>query len=208
MNILKYLAAPAVALLMAQGASAATFDFLGAPGAVNDGPVGVDGWKIQGNSYSMTDGGVTVTVSAVNNQLAYYTIDGGKGLGNSGCYALICSAGIQKNETLQVSFSQAVTVTGLSLGAWDGPDTAALVATPGGSMTIDTDPTASQVDTFDLSSLGEITSFTITDTKFGGIFTLRGLEVQVTPVPLPAAAWLFMSALGGLVGARRMRRKA
>ncbi len=190
-KFLRSLAAGA-ALLLGQSALGATFDF-GTP------------FTPDAAGYSMTVDGITVTVTTQgSDSLAYYSFNyNGYGLGHSGCVFIVCSNGLQQNETLVVSFSEAVTVDNITLAAWDGPDTA-LLATPGGAtMTLDDDPLG-QINSFSLTGLGELTSFTITNTKFAGLFTLNGLSVS--PVPVPAAAWLFISAIGGLVGARRMRR--
>lgn len=187
---------------LGQSVFAATFNFAGLG-------------SVPASGYSETVDGVTVNISTPGgNNLDFYTFNSnGYGIGHSGCVSAlfipICSAAIQQNESLLVSFSESVTVTGITLAAWDGPDEAFIEAGPGGNtLTIDEDPDLfGQVSTFDLSSLGELTSFTITNTKYAGLFTLRGLEVATTEVPIPSAAFLFGSALMAIGGiARRNRR--
>lgn len=198
MKLLRFVSVLLVAFL-GHAAHATLFDF---------GSLG----SVPSTGYSTTVDGITVNVTTPEgNKLAYYTVSSaGYGIGHSGCVFVVCDNGLQQDESLIVSFSEAVTVTGITFAAWDGPDTAALVATPGGSLTIDDDP-AGQINTFDdMIALGPITSFTITNTQFFGLFTLNALEVTAatTAVPVPAAAWLFSSALValGVMGRRRALR--
>lgn len=180
---------------LAQSAFAATFDFSGLG-------------SVSSSGYSTTVDGITVTITTPGgNKLDFYTFNSnGYGIGHSGCVFIVCSAALQQNESLQVSFSEAVTVDGITLAAWDGPDAAFIEAAPGGaSLTLNDDP-AGQVNTFDLSALGELSSFTITNTQFAGLFTLRGLEVTATEVPVPGAALMFGSALLAMGGIVRRRR--
>lgn len=185
-----------LALALAQSAAAATFNFSGLG-------------SVPATGYSSTVDDITVTVSTPEgNKLGYYTLVSlGEGMGHSGCVFFICSAGIQQNESLVISFSQAVTVNSVTFAAWDGPDTAKLVASNGNELTLDADPTFGQVDSFTLSALGPLSSFSITDTSFTGLFTLRGLDVSpVAAVPVPASVWLFGSALLGLSARRRAQK--
>lgn len=205
MKLLRYMSV-LLAISLGQTAFATTFDFSTVPGAVNGGSVGVDGWKIAGNSYSQTVDGITVTVSSLSNTLSYYTVAGQNGLGDSGCVFFVCSAGLQQNEQLMVSFSEAVNVNTVTFGAWDDPDKGTLVSIPGGDTLVLDDNQLGQPDTWDISALGELTAFTIKANTFGSIFTLAGLEVTAAAVPVPAAAWLFGSALVGLAGIGRRRR--
>ncbi len=202
-NLVRGLVASA-ALLAGQSALGATFDF----------SIGATGGSVPATGYETTSDGITVNVSTPEgDMLDYYTFHpAGYGIGHSGCVAApfigdICSAAIQYHESLVITFSEAVTVTGMTLAAWDKPDKALITGDNGSEMTLK-GSWSNQLRTFDLSDLGEITSFTLENIKYTGLFTLRSLEVQpVAPVPLPAAAWLFMSAFGGLVGARRLRRR-
>ncbi len=185
------------ALLMAQSTLAATFDFTGLG-------------SVSSSGYSTSVDGIGVDVTA-GGKLAFYKapfVSGIEGLGHSGCVFWICSSALQRGESLTVEFSEAVTVTGITLAAWDGNETATVTANNGSSLVLGSDMPG-QVDTFSLEGLGEITSFTISSGSFTAVYALAGLQVQpIAPVPVPAAAWLFMSAMGGLVGARRMRRSA
>lgn len=195
-----------LALSLGQVAIGATFDFTTVPGAVNDGSVGLDGWKIQGNSYSQTNGGITVTVSSLSNQLSYYSgASAAHGLGDSGKVFLVTSAGLQQGEKLNISFSEAVMLSTISLGGWDNPDKGSIVTAPDGTVLVLDEPGSGGMSTFDISSLGEVTSFTLQATSFTSLFTLSGLEV--TPVPVPASAWLFATGILGLFGVGRNRAR-
>lgn len=190
MKFLRYMSV-LLALSLGQSALAATFDF---------GSLG----SVPSTGYSTSADGISVNITTPEgNKLGYYSFSSlGYGIGHKGCVFFVCSNGIQQNESLIITFSEAVTVTGLTLAAWDAPDKALVTDNNGNTLTLDDDFT-SQVHTFDLSSLGAITSFSLKDTSFTGLFTLRGLEVSA--VPVPAAAWLFGSAVLGLVGVRRKR---
>lgn len=184
-----------LALSLGQAVTAATYDF---------GSLG----SVPSSGYSTTVDGITVTVTTPDgNNLGYYTDAApGYGIGHTGCVFIICSDGLQQNETLTVSFSEDVTVNSITFAAWDGPDLAALSASNGNTLELDDDPTSGQQDTFDISSLGVLSSFTITNTKFTGLFTLRGLEVTAA-VPLPSAGVLFSSVLLTLGGLARSRNR-
>lgn len=180
----------ACALVFSQMASAASFDFTGL------GTVPTSG-------YSATDGGITVTVTAPGEDLWNYTLDG---LGvSTGFFNL---GGLQNGETLLVSFSEEVTLGSLDMRQWEGPD-AVNLNSAGGNISFTTDSCAfCTTETFDLTSLTGLTSFTLTGDSFLTVAFLSALDnVQVTAVPVPAAAWLFMSALGGLTGVRRLQQK-
>lgn len=74
----------------------------------------------------------------------------------------------------------------------------------GGSTTgIGTDFTVAGLTTgdYELTIGGEIKSLGIFEYGYAG-------ELSVAAVPLPAAAWLFISALGGLVVAKRKKHRA
>jgi hypothetical protein len=179
----------ACALVFSQMASAASFDFTGL-GTV---PTG---------GYSATSDGITVTVTAPGEDLWNYNLDG---LGvSTGFFNL---GGLQNNETLLVSFSEEVTLGSLDMRQWEGPD-AVLFNSAGGNLNFNTESCGfCTTETFDLTSLTGLTSFTLTGDSFLTVTFLSALnDVQVTAVPVPAAAWLFMSALGGLTGVRRLQK--
>ncbi len=184
-----------LALSLGQAATAATFDY-SSPGLVPS------------TGYSTSVGGITATVTASGNKLAYYAL--APGLGNSGCYFGICSNAMQNTESLTLSFSQAVTMTQLKIAAWDSADTISLAASNGNTSTLSNGPLFATTGAFNLSGLGQLTSLTITGASFTSVFSLRGMDVTpVSSVPVPAAAWLFGSGLLGLSGfARRLKRAA
>ena len=179
----------ACALVFSQLASAASFDFTGLG-------------TVPTNGYSATDDGITVTVTAPGEDLWNYNLDG---LGvSTGFFNL---GGLQNGETLLVSFSEEVTLGSLDMRQWEGPDDV-LFNSAGGNLNFNSDSCAfCTTETFDLTSITGITSFTLTGNSFLTVTFLSALnDVQVTAVPVPAAAWLFISALGGLTGVRRLQK--
>lgn len=181
-----------LALTIGQAATAATFNYSN-PGAVS------------AMGYSSTAGGVTATVTASGNHLAYYAL--APGLGNSGCHFGICSNAIQNTESVTVTFSQAVTMSSLKIAAWDSADGISLTASNGNSSLLNNGPLFATVGNFNLSGLGQFTSLTIAGASFTSVFSLR--EMIVTPVssvPVPAAAWLMGSGLVSLAGLAKRKQ--
>lgn len=177
-----------LALSLGQSALAATFDFSGLG-------------SVSSSGYSTTVDGITVTVTTPGaNDLVYKgsSFLSAGGLGSSGSFLDPKSVG--NGESLQVSFSESVIVGNLSLNDWGLLDSAQ-VFSAGGNLNL----CGNCSGDFDLSSLGGITSFTLQG-GVGSSFYLGGLTADPAVVPVPAAAWLFMSALVGLVGRKRLVR--
>ncbi len=160
-----------------------------------------------GYSTSVSGVGTTITASGGNN-LAYYKFllapSATHGIGHSGG----ADAALQIGESLYVTFTQDVVVNSLTFGAWDGADHGAKATVGGNSITFNSGSNATGNYTFNGLGLSVLAGQTmsINALSLGSVFTLRGMDV--TPVPVPAAAWLFASAIGGLFSARRLRRKA
>lgn len=182
MKLTKALLLGTATLALSQAASAATFDFTGGSSVV-------------------TSGGITVTASAPGETLT----TGGSGFGvKSNCCDL---NGIQNNETLRLDFSAAADIGTLFLKGWEGPDRLTL-AWDGGSLDINDDNNFWSSDEYYDINLSGVTFLTLTGNSFGTVTTLAGLQdVNLTPseVPVPAAAWLFGTALVGL-GSLKKRR--
>ena len=189
-------AATVLALSLSQSALAATFSFTGLG-------------SVPASSYSTTSDGITVTVTTptAGHSLKYFSTSGIDGIGASS--GLLDPAAVQQGESLTVSFSEEVTVGSITFNQWDG-DRATLSST-GGNLVLDGDSCplltfSCTSETYDLSSLGGITSFTVTGDNFISAFLLAGLG-DVQAVPVPAAGWLFLSALLGLAGKKRLRAR-
>jgi hypothetical protein len=184
----KQLLGIALGVALAPFASAANFTFTGL-GSVPSG------------GYTTTNGGITVTVTAASGGLGYYNLDG---IGVKDGFFDLPAMG--DNQTLNVNFSTDVTIGSLRMRQWEGPDKVQL-ASAGGNLTLDAETAPFDTnETFDLSSLGPISSFTLTGDSFGTQTLLAALN-DVQEVPLPAAAWLFGSAVLGLGGVARRKRK-
>lgn len=190
MALLRRISSMLLVLCLGQSAYAATFSFTGLG-------------SVSSSGYSSTVDGITVTVTTPGaNDLAYrwngLILDGG--LGSSG--GLLDPKYIGYGESLQVSFSESVTVSNLKLNDWGLLDNGKVMSS-GGSKHL----CSLCNGNFDLSSLGSISSFTLKG-GLGASFYLAGLTVEpATAVPVPAAAWLFMSGLVGLVGKKRLARR-
>ncbi|MFV8817001.1 VPLPA-CTERM sorting domain-containing protein [Haliea sp. E17] len=192
----------AVALLVGQSAIGADFNFGGLGGVSTSG-------------YSTSSGGIGVTIQDANgSNLGYYNYGAAPsatyGIGVGPC-GLFCNAGINGGESLAITFTQSVVLNSLTFGAWDAADYSATAVSGSGSKTFNTGSSALSSTTFNALNLNVLAGDTlyINGIAGGSVFTLRGLSVTgITPVPVPAAAWLFISAIGGLVGARRLRRAA
>ena len=81
---------------------------------------------------------------------------------------------------------------------------------------VESDFVAEGADTLDLSNSGSPVNvgFFVSNGTFGNPSTNTGgvdnwsFQITTTVIPIPAAAWLFISALGGLVVAKRKQLKA
>lgn len=97
-------------------------------------------------------------------------------------------------ESLTVSFSEAVTINSITFGNWDNNDD---VTFSGLTLT-------SFGDNSGVAAINElVSSFSLSAEGSNDDFRLK--SITVSAVPIPAAAWLFGSALIGMVGLRRKR---
>ncbi len=163
------------------------------------------------NAGPQTDDGITVSFAAPlsGQNVGYYTglgIDAEEGVGiDSGGF--FSSNALAQGELLRINFSTTVQLAAIRLGQWQVSESVTFTANNGNSVTWNTESAAfSSYETVNLSSLGNLDyiDFTAnTGTTWATINQIQG----VSAVPLPAAAWLFGSALMGLMGVAR-RRKA
>jgi hypothetical protein len=193
----------ACALALAATAShATTYDFSTLP---------------QGNTATpLTFNGATFTAS---NDPGGFTVGSNGGLYSTLGSSVLSSTGVA--ATLNIAFSTAQ--TGISFDAANGDF---LVANGSDTVTVNayngTTLVASQSITpvipsgsgdfypqgfFSLASGAAFTSVTISAADAAGAESLAIAELATTPVPLPAAFWMFLSGLGGALGFARRRAK-
>lgn len=184
----------AMGLAFSQLASATSFDFTGYGSSNNSSSINV----------LSADGTITATVtSASGGNVGAYDIDG-FGV-KDGFFNL---PGLQNGEILRVDFSETVDIGTLTMRQWEGPDEAILVGYgTGGSLNLSADSCGlCSAETFGVNLTG-IDYLTIQGNSGLTVTLLAGLgDVELTSaVPVPAAAWLFGSALIGLAGLGRRK---
>lgn len=113
---------------------------------------------------------------------------------------------ITGGETLRVNFDTTVTVGGVEFSNW-GPLDAVKVTASNGNFAFLNDNVVGN-KTFGLGMLGSLTFFDITHTNGAGSALHQINNVNVSAVPVPAAAWLFGSGILGLVGISRRKKAA
>jgi hypothetical protein len=218
MKLFYSLGASAALVLASSMASAATINF-------NNG------------SGTYSAGGVTATVAVTTNRsqdgLYYNGVENAIGIGNSATtgaigyshYAFPIGKYVE-NETMTVSFDQEITLDNVWLRQWEnnflGFGDEVNLSYSGGSSGTGTlnfdlsDQTSGLLDRFGAGGIS-LTQFTLTpeqDGTNGAGATVRtavylhSVDFEVSQVPLPAAVWLFGSALFGLVGVSRRRKTA
>lgn len=186
MRKLQQMAALGAALAISSAASAATFDFKGLGSTSN---------------IASSDGTITVTITAPGESVG--TASSGVGVKSSCCDL----SSIQNNETLRLDFSAATDIGGLYLTGWEAADRLTLNY-DGGVVDINDEHNNWSSDDHYAINLTNVTFLTLTGNSFGTVARLAGLEdvsASVSEVPVPAAAWLFGSALIGLGGFARKR---
>lgn len=213
---MKKLAMGLAAAFMVTGAQAATISF-------------------NSNSGTYSNSGVTATVTVTGGSRYYSSTENAIGIGNSALNGAIGSSGVfgttfVESETMTVTFSQEVILDTVWFRQWENK-----VLCCGDEVHFDYTGGASGTGSllFSNSGLGDgplldpfaagvrLTSFTIRPEQDGldgsgngasndTAVYLHSVDFSIPPpeVPLPAAAWLFGSALLGLGAAGRRRRQA
>jgi hypothetical protein len=187
-KITKTLGTAAAMLLLSSAASAANFDFRQAFGGYY-------------NSIDFISDGITVTVTAAGGSNKVSVVDDGLGNGSNGFNYLLAN-----NEQLIFTFSEEVTVGSITASA-DFSSGDFNLTYEGGTISnipapIDSPPSFNATTLLNITT----TSFTITGTdNYALIEGLGDVFTTASAVPVPAAAWLFGSALVGLAGLGRRK---
>lgn len=184
----KQLFAMMVAGLLAPLANAATMSFDNGSG-----------------SYSAS--GVTGTVGTTGGSLFYNGVENAIGVGTN-----VLNGALAQGETLSVSFSQTITVTNMYFRQWENPGLFFTYdnvnANDGDDFStnlIESDQVIGLLDRFAIND--DMSGFTLTPQNGVTAVYLHSIDFEVAEVPLPAAAWLFGSAVVGLGGIARRKRK-
>jgi hypothetical protein len=181
------MAAAGLALSVASSVQAASFDF-----AKNFG-----GYH---NSLTFSSGGIDVTVNAVNGSKVSW-VSQGVGRGSSGFDYLMGNG-----EALDFSFSRAVDVGSILLNSYGSASLSWNYANGStGSLGY---ADAKEGGFATALNLTGITGLRVTATQ--NFVIVKGFDgvVATSEVPVPAAAWLFGSALLGLGGIARKKKRA
>lgn len=197
---MKKLYSSALALALVVGASAASastvptsFNFTGYGSANDTGSLNVNS----------ADGNIVATLTAPGENLGALNLDG---IGVKTGFFDVAAMG--DGQLLRVDFNKDINISTVHMRQWEGPDRVILKAYGDSgitTLTLDADSAAFDSDEYFAVSLLDINYITIEGDTFGTQTLLAGLGVS--QVPIPAAAYLFGSALFGLVGISR-RRKA
>ncbi|CAH0990892.1 hypothetical protein SIN8267_00992 [Sinobacterium norvegicum] len=175
-----------------------------ASGMASAGSLDLTGGYGKTSTYSASSDGIGVDVTATRyGRSASVTMNRG-GLGVKGGVNHFQSIG---RETMTFNFTDAVSLKNISFDSktwydWTGRDKVSYVDSTGLSLTLSGNSTdgsfdigQNNVDWFTISAAGNWTSTFVDSINYGEY-----------AVPVPASAWLFGSALVGLVGLRRKKK--
>lgn len=119
------------------------------------------------------------------------------------------------NEAVTLAFSRAVSITALSFSYADRSDDVAVFRLADGAYVHEASGPivrlGGRLGSFTLTGGTSATGFAVAALDWDDAFKLRGVTVryddpEVAPVPLPAAGWMLLAAMGGLAAARRRAR--
>lgn len=165
---------------------------------------------IAGNQWEYHQGGIQATLTSTGGNLFYNVVEGAVGVGNN-----LLNGALASGQTMTVSFDQPVIISKIYFRQWENPVIWPLDQVKfsgGGEVLTLTDSGEGAFDLWDVFNLGDInlSSFVLTPTNLTTAVYLWGIDIEAAEVPLPAAAWLFGSALLGLVvrGRRRATQPA
>lgn len=159
-----------------------------------------------GNNYSSAwnfdDGaGISVTVTTADSGKDVAWMTNGLGVGSN-----LFNQDFSSGESMHFQFSETVTLAGIDFQNWEGCcDDVAVIEIDGNPVSL---TYSGSGDLWTFAAPIEMDGFTLKDTGSGvSIYRVEGLmDVTAAPeVPVPAAAWLFGSALVGLAAIGRKR---
>ncbi|CAH0990891.1 hypothetical protein SIN8267_00991 [Sinobacterium norvegicum] len=191
MKLTAKLAMPLVAAVVSVGASAGSLDLTGGYGKTS--------------TYSTSSDGVGVDITATRYGRSASITKNRRGLGVNGGVRHFQSIG---RETMTFSFTDAVSLKNIAFDKrtwhdWTGPDKVSYTDSNGLSLLLSGDATdglfnigANGIEWFTIASAGYWTSTFVSSIEYGQY-----------AVPVPASAWLLGSALIGLGGLGRAKRR-
>lgn len=152
--------------------------------------------------------GVTGTASTTGGALFYNGVENAIGVGTN-----VFNGAIASGETLSVTFSETVTVNTVYFRQWENPglfityDKVKFDYTPGGDLTFtNSGQGITLLDSFSTGGI-DMSGFTLLPQNGLTAVYLHSIDFNViSPVPVPAAAWLFGSAILGLFGVARRKK--
>lgn len=150
-------------------------------------------------------GGVTGTVSATGGSLFYNAVENAVGVGTNGF-----NGAMAQGETLAVAFDSTITVNTIYFRQWENPGlffTYDQVILDGGSFQTTLTDSGQGIVLLDQFPIGQsLDGFMLTPQNGLTAVYLHSIDFDVAEVPIPAAAWLFGSALVGFFGVSRKRK--
>lgn len=197
----------ATALMLVQGvATAATMTIGNNWTSFNSGANSVGGT----GTATYTDGTMTFTVEAIGGALFY---NGTTTLGARdyiGVGTNVVNGAISNGEGLKLTFDYNIELTGMGLSQWENCCESAQIVY--GGVTEELGSSDSQQEFFNTRDYWDFANLEMNEMVLqpsGGLPAFYLFELsydRVSPVPLPAAAWLFGSALLGLAGIKRKKK--
>lgn len=193
MKLMQLFWASVMTVLFAGVAHAGDISFNGGSVGNYNGPAG----------WTFSDGAginVTATTTTSGKEVSWMTT--GLGVGTN-----CCNQDFNGGESLTFTFNQSVTLAGIEFANWEGCcDDVAVVSIDGALVSL-TYSGSDDTWMFDGGPISVANNFKLDNTgnKFLSIYRVQGL-IDVTQVPIPAAAWLFGSGLIGLAGISRKRK--
>ena len=159
-------------------------------------------------SGSYTESGVTGTATTTGGSLFYNGVENAIGVGSN-----VFDGALAQGETLKIDFGQSIKVNKVYFRQWENPfivtyDKVKFDYDPGGDLTwTNSGQGVTLLDSFSTGGI-DMNSFTLLPQNGVTAIYLHSIDFDVpvtSEVPVPAAVWLFGSALFGLFGVARRR---